>query len=227
MNIVRNIIREEVCALLNEGRFDKFTGEIIDLIWGAIKHSKQGKKKESSFHFKFKSPLFLEIYLFLSREKSDDVAYEVGGATLIGTHIMNVSVNIESPNRNFEHLVYSEINSELHNVVRHEIEHIVQQRGKNKIAGRVDAISPKERRKAENTIGYFLSKDEIPALVAGFYKQAKNDKKPLDVVASEYLDYFTDEEDGILNGKEKDLVMNDLMNYARQNYPNAIFSKTM
>ena len=137
---------------------------------------------------------------------------------------MNIFVTIECPGRSSEHFLYSDINAELNNVVRHEVEHITQQNTSNRIAGRALPISTKERKKAEGTKDYFLSRDEIPVLIAGFYRNAKYRKLPIDIVAKEFLDSFTGA-DEMMNKRDEKEVMRVLMNYAKENYPKAIFSK--
>ena len=113
------------------------------------------------------------------------------------------------------------MNYKLNDVVRHELEHITQV-GKNKIAGRVKPSTSRQRELSQKDYRYFLLRDEIPAMVAGMYRQAKTQKKELDIVFSNYLDYFI--EIGQMTEEQKTLVMDTWIDYVKKNYPAAKFS---
>ncbi len=83
-NEIRKIIREAIDNLLNEGRFDKFTGDIIDFVWGCIRSSKKEKHSETQYHFKIKEPLEIELFVTISREKNEDFEYTTWGNTILG-----------------------------------------------------------------------------------------------------------------------------------------------
>lgn len=227
MDIVRKIIREEIeRILLNEARFDEITGKIVDKIWALIKHSKKQRSNKSAYYLEYKSPLSFKIYVFINRFKATSFkksAYAVGGDTILGTSSVKIDIDIIAPNRDLEHHLYSELNTELNHVIRHEIEHIVQQPGDNYIDGRITAIGEKEREEARDTYRYFINDEEVPAMVAGFYRAAKTDKVPIDQIAREYLNGFIKVEPW-LNDEQIEEIMDIWMKYAHENYPAAKFS---
>ena len=61
-------------------------------------------------------------------------------------------------------------------------------------------------------------------MVAEFYRKAKIKKVTIDKVMSEYHQYFV-EDDPILTPKEKEKILKIWVEYAKKNYPAAIFSK--
>lgn len=227
---IKGKLREGLKNYVLEGRFDILTKRIIDLVWGAIKHSKKDEDDDAEYHFGTvgESPN-VDLWVYVTRTDSDDWAYEARGQTTLGTNIMEIIIDIEAPSFDIEHILYTDINAELHSAVRHELEHIVQQKGKNYIQGRAKPISAKERGKVEGTVGYFLSRDEIPAMVAGFYKKAKHQKRPFDEVVDEFLEYFTGEdlenEDVMITPEEKEKVLNVYIDYAKKHYPSVKLSK--
>jgi len=225
MDIVREIVREVIDDLLNEGRFDWVSGKIVNDIWKLIRDSKVSRKKEEGYLFKYKTPINMKLYVFVKRTIDKEGGfYRIGGETLLSTKTVRMEVDIDAPNREIERLMYVDINAELNRVVRYEIEHLTQQKGKNYIPGRAKPLSIRKRVELEDKYGYFVSRDEIPAMIAGFYREAKIKKIPIDDVASSYLNYFM-EENPIINQEEKGKIMKIWMDYAHKHYPAAIFSK--
>lgn len=109
---------------------------------------------------------------------------------------------------------YTKIAGWIKDHLRHELEHIdqVQIQGK-KING------------PQKGYRYLISKVELPAMVKGMYSKAKYEKKYLDDVFNEYLDYVMQRGD-IKSEKEKQLVFNVWITFAKKNLPNAKFRTT-
>lgn len=222
---IRQIIRESIDNILNEGRLDKVTGEIVDLVWGAIKDSKQYRANNASYKFNVKEPLDVAIFVFIKRKKTENgVAHaNADGEKIVGTNKIVIQVEISSESRKKESQIYSLLNTKINDVVRHEIEHETQERKKNYIQGRVKSVSAKEREKADTNYNYFLLRDEIPAMVAGMYREAKVSKKPVDQVYSDYLDFFVRTE--FMTEENKKEIMKVWVEYTKKHYPAAQFTQ--
>ncbi|MFA5067734.1 MAG: hypothetical protein WC466_06855 [Candidatus Izemoplasmatales bacterium] len=235
MSNIRKIIKEQIETLIQEGRFDKFVGDIVRDIWMCVMDSKHSRKKTETYSFKYKEPLVFNSFVQITREKNDETAYAVKGMKIVSKKILVFLVLITSPDRKKEQEVYNDVYMQLQSVVRHELEHLVQQKGTNNIKGRVSPISHKERLEKEGTYLNFVSKDELPAYVAGIYRRAKMERKPFDEVAKEYLsqyisnenvvvDLTDDEDDFNISDAEGEIVLNTWIEYARKNYPSVWIS---
>jgi hypothetical protein len=228
-NKIRKIISEAIIKILEEGRFDNFVGKIVGLVMSAINESKKEKRKKISYIKDFYNPIKISLILKIQRHNSNELKFEIDGSQIKNTKKIEIIIDIySSPNQN-ESVLYNTINSKLNDVIRHEIEHVVQSKT-NYIKGRETPSKMKLRNQVMDDYRYFLLPDEIQAMVAGMYRQAKFEKKYLDVVFSNYLDYFLEAEKYNSNEKfmtsfEKDKIMKTWIDYAKTNYPNAKFSK--
>ena len=117
--------------------------------------------------------------------------------------------------------IYSDIVKDLHDTIRHELEHLTQS-GKNKLPGKVGITTRELRDKIKNSDRlylYYLLKDELPALVRGMYKQATFEKKPLDDIFNQRLDELETRE--VVNSDDRIKLMRVWSNYAKKHLPKA------
>lgn len=235
---VKKIIREEIDKLLNEGRFDKFTGEVVAEVFKFIKITRKYSKKKNEIKLlKFKRPkhpMTFYMLVHIIREKGDFSVRVDGGAIVelqrpeddepvsAGGKYMELDINITSPTRNEEVQMYKEIYYELNDTIRHEIEHLTQQQGINRIAGRVKPYIGSDYEEIIDKPDYFTIIDEVPAMVAGMYRKAKLKRLPIDKIYDAYLNNFIERK--FITQAEKEKIMNIWIEYTKKNYPTAKFS---
>jgi hypothetical protein len=103
--------------------------------------------------------------------------------------------------------------------VRHEVEHYLQ-----------DIFPDRQQPDIPNTADYetifthHMDPSEVEALVHGFYRRAKLEKRPLDEVMLE--DIQKDIQDGNLTPDEGDTLLNTWVSYAIKNLPQAKYSNS-
>ena len=102
--------------------------------------------------------------------------------------------------------------------VRHEIEHFTQ-KGKYRIEDR--PIYKGNTANLKTTYGHHKNIVEVPALVHGFYRRAKLEKRPLDEIMIEDLD--SEIERGNLSKKQAENLLKMWLDYAKKNLPHAIY----
>lgn len=220
-------------GFLFEGRYDKLTGEICSAIMRKIKETNTGEEYFDKIKVIYKDsddvPSFLEliekgkyfpigdfiddvsgidvtVYLTVIRDEFPPYAEDfiLDGETDDQNSVIYTYISID-PTKEPE--CYTEVSSDLRNLIRHEIEHLTQ-RGYNVIDSkkmrRNDAI---RRRIAENPgirHHYYKLKDEIPANLHGLYSEAKSRKMPFVEVVNKYLQRKVDQ--GIISPKEMNQI---------------------
>jgi len=106
------------------------------------------------------------------------------------------------------------LKSRLLDVVRHEIEHIVQ-RGPNFSADhKVKIPRPITRESAKSDYRYFILSDEIPAQVRGLAEEAQHSGQTVKDCAIEYLTPFL--ELGFITQDQINIILNTWKNWAIQ-----------
>jgi len=136
-----------------------------------------------------------------------------------GTILIQVAINPDT-----EPQIYQKLIPELADTLRHEIEHLTQ-RGVNKLSKKAEPSNIRDDISFENDNQhyYYILREEIPALVHGMYKRAKWEKKPLDVVFNDFLDWLKDY--GVYEEEYKrNLLFNTWKKYALKNLPDAKWS---
>ena len=115
---------------------------------------------------------------------------------------------------------YQQIYYKLQEDIRHEIEHFTQE-GPYRIGDR--PTLPKDLKTAEmkSVYQHHLEPAEMDALVAGFYRRAKLERKPLDVVIKDDLD--TEVRRGELNKKQSKDLFYKLVDHSKKKFPRARF----
>jgi len=213
---------------INEGRYDELTTKSVRACWPIIKLSSTAGISERTFDLGEISAggVYFDLVLEIKRETlsfPQGFVLDAGAYTQKGDNLIEILINID-PSK--EPQVYSILNAKLKDAFRHEIEHL-SQAGKNKVPGKPTATRAKTRNKInvdnKNIYKYFLLRDEIPAMVHGMYKQAKTQKRPLDDIFNEYLDYFLD--DKLISSSERDKILKVWIDFAKKNLPAAQYSK--
>jgi hypothetical protein len=148
--------------------------------------------------------------------------FVVDAGAYVTDNEIEVVINID-PTK--EPQVYSKLNAVVQDAVRHEIEHLTQG-GDNRMEGKPKLVGSSVRDKISvkngNSYKYFLLRDEIPAMVHGMYRQAKKEKRPLDDIYNEYLDYFVEE--NVISKAEASKILKTWLALAKKELPAAIYS---
>ncbi len=208
--------------LLSEGRYDKVSGEIVDLIWGFIRDSKNnddGPDEVSGYKYDFTSKE-IDVLLTVYIKREEGISYQLSVDAGQSGDEIDFLIHL---NPAYEPQSYVKLNSKLQDAVRHEIEHILQ--GPNNISFKEKKAQPTSMAHREkiqtpgNTHKYFTLRDEIPAMVNGMYRQAKTEKRSLVDIFKEYIGYYL--EQGEITQKQYDKILNVWINYAKKNLPKA------
>ncbi len=215
--------------LLEMGRYDSLTRRISNDIFSEIKKS-EGKlgitrielpwdiKKVPTYNHE--SGLVIEVALVISRTK-DTILY--GNRELpyyVFTYIADEdSIVVEiSLDELYGKSFYEEIIYKINEDVRHEIEHLLQEMG----VGDREVLDLKNSSEHETTFDHHKDRGEVAALVHGFYRRAKIEKKPIDTIMLE--DLQKDVLDGKITPKEGDELLQLWINYSMKNLPKAQYT---
>lgn len=172
--VVNNLKKEINESVINEGRYDGITKQIVRDILSIVKYQKEGEyvlPEDIRDDMVYTLPqLDLPFSIELSLDVNDDVdTIEVDGEYYPDEDIISISV-VSNPNMDRELL--EELHYELNELIRHEIEHIIQlQRG--------DEIPENE---PEKPLDYYSQNHELEAQIAGFKRRAQKERKPLELV---------------------------------------------
>ena len=205
---------------LFEGKYDQLTGLIVDAIWFIVKQSKKLYDKTGEDLYATKALSIQDItgfkYQVIIQREEGLESYAMNATTYNNKIVFSISIDPE-----IEPLIYSEMNIDLQGTVRHEIEHILQEKA-------VPGTMPFPSRYMLNKINkdpleYFMSDFEMEAMVMGFYRAAKTQKEKLDVVIQSYLNYFI--EDGSITKKQAKVIKDKWVDYAKKHLPSAQFRK--
>ena len=151
----------------------------------------------------------VEVTLDVLRDPEWGIPFTLNGGASGDAIELNLTINPE-----YEPNIWSDINIELHDAIRHEIEHITQDRNPSK--GLKDSHQESTLPYAE----YLLLPHEIPAFVNGFNARRKKMKSTLTQAIDDFLvkhrAMFT-------NGKEDqeiEKVRQIWLDWAKENLPN-------
>jgi hypothetical protein len=230
MNL-RKLIKEQFKSILNEGKYDLISGLIVDSIWKSIKDSREEydeNPEESDVvaykqHIKFKN-LDFDLETIVNRIEQEEFAFNVDGSSDVDSIALKIDINPI-----YEEQLYNKLNSKLQDTVRHEIEHITQFKGGKSSKPQRPEITPMKIRELiqsnpSRIFEYFLLPEEIPAMVYGMYRQAKTEKRPIDDVFNEYLNYFVNTEK-LITPEQKQKIINVWTDYTKKHLPKAVYSK--
>jgi hypothetical protein len=164
-------------SLIIEGKYDSVTRQLVKDVLMTIKYQKEGKfnlPEDISGEMTYNFPQLNSIFTIdLNLDVSNDVeTVDVDGAYYPDDETIEISI-ITNPNLNRE--ILEELHFELNELIRHELEHVIQfERG--------DEMPKKEPKKP---LKYYTQKHELAAQIAGFKRRARKERKPLeDVIRS-------------------------------------------
>jgi hypothetical protein len=167
-------------GLITEGKYDSVVKQLVKDVLTTIKYQKEGdfylpEDVSQGMFYKFPQ-IESEFNIELSLQVSDEVeTVDVDGAYYPDDDVIEISI-VTNPNLNRE--ILEELYYELNELIRHELEHIIQfERGDN-----IPTKEPKVPLK------YYSQKHELEAQIAGFKRRAQKEKKPLeDVIRSWFI----------------------------------------
>lgn len=215
--------------LLEMGRYDSLTRRISNDIFSEIKKS-EGELGITRIElpwdikeipaYSHESGLVIEVALVISRTK-DTILY--GNRELpyyVFTYIADDdSIVVEvSLDELYGKSFYEEIIYKINEDIRHEIEHLLQEMG----AGDREGLDLKNSSNYETTFDHHKDKGEVAALVHGFYRRAKLEKKPIDIIMLEDLN--KDILDGRITVEEADKLIQLWIKYSMNNLPKAQYT---
>jgi hypothetical protein len=219
--------------ILLEGRYDSFTRQIVNDIMYYIKYSEDYVDEsinvdlpEESEFYEHEIGLKINLELIISR---------VDGAILYGDkelpyHVKSyiaeddfMVIEITIDNRTGRRY-YQEIYYKLMEDVRHEIEHYIQYLGitDERFKEKPQSVGSSSY---ETTYEHHSDPSEVEALVRGFYRRAKSERKPIDTIMWSVLNYEISHNN--LTKQEADNLFNLWLKYSRRNLPDAIYSKNL
>lgn len=194
--------------IIVEGRYDSITRKIVKDIMKVVKDKTEYYENEYTQH-----DLVIDIEVNLKEEEITTnwlVIAEITNDPQV--MVVNITLGPKFNETDLESLFHK-----LQEVVRHEIEHFTQM-GFYRIEDR-----PKYKFKTVNlpTPKHYLNVVEIPALVRGFYRQAKIEKKSIDEIMIDDLDIEMNK--GNLTEKQAKKILKTWISYSKQNLPAAIY----
>jgi len=207
--------------LLTEGRYDAITRKVVRDIMKVVNGTRIGDfilpwdvSNEQEYEQEG-----LSFNLELDIVETEDIEkFEVRTAIADENDenimLMTIFLGPRFNKQDLESLFYK-----LQEDVRHEIEHFTQM-GPNRIEDR-----PIYKGNTVNlkTYGHHKNIIEVPALVRGFYRRAKIERKPIDEIMMDDLD--TEIERGNLTKKAAEKLLTIWIDYAEKNLPHAIYRK--
>jgi hypothetical protein len=206
--------------LLSEGRYDKVTTELSREIVDTIK---RGSKRLQTRIVLFKRT-YVDISVYIHYKENHATGDEqVYGATYLNPkdirkHYSNkrIILHVEVPkDPEARRLGMSDLVPEIKNIVRHEIEHVTQNKFKDR--ERQGFFSNKRRYPEDiEYYEYLMEPYEVEAYVRGLYKKAKTLKQPLNVLLNAWWDYLESVE---VHPDEIRAVKNAWIAYAKKHLP--------
>ena len=208
--------------LLTEGRYDTITRKVVRDIMKAVTEgdsdsynlpwdisTEQEYEQEGlSFSLELDIVRTNDVEIF---EVRTAVADEDDENIIMMTIILGPRFNSQK----LEKLFYK-----LQEDIRHEIEHFTQI-GPNRIKDRPTYKGSTANLKT--TYGHHKNVIEVPALVHGFYRRAKLEKRPLDEIMMDDLD--SEIERGLLTKNQAQKLLTLWIHYAKKNLPSAIYKE--
>ena len=151
---------------------------------------------EYDLEFEFAPKLDLDVLPFVMDGEADD-------------GIIKIKI-IYNPNRFPK--AYNELNAEIRDTIRHELEHVAQHHFSK-------GVNPQgsKKKSTQTWYEYFTSDIEIPAFAQGLYKNAKFKKISFSKAVENFLLNYLD----VLTDTEEISVINMWTDYAKENIPAA------
>ena len=208
--------------LLTEGRYDAITRKVVRDIMKAVTEGDSDSYNlpwDISTEQEYEQE-GLSFSLELDIVRTNDVEiFEVRTAVADEDEeniiMMTIILGPRFNSQKLEKLFYK-----LQEDIRHEIEHFTQI-GPNRIKDRPTYKGSTANLKT--TYGHHKNVIEVPALVHGFYRRAKLEKRPLDEIMMDDLD--SEIERGLLTKNQAQKLLTLWIHYAKKNLPSAIYKE--
>ena len=222
-------------TLLTEGRYDAITRKVVkdimqvviqtqglndELHQSVLPWSLDGNEEytQEGLSFTVELNVHHQYLNHTSPANKEEDSYYVH--TAIADDDSNVIMMTVVVDPSKEPTIYEKLFYKLQEDIRHEIEHFTQE-GPNRIDDR--PTSKTNTAQLKTTFGHHKHKLEIPALVHGFYRRAKLEKKPIDEIMIEDLD--SEIERGNLTKKQSENLLKIWIEYSKKNLPHAVYSE--
>lgn len=208
--------------LLTEGRYDTITRKVVRDIMKAVTEgdsdsynlpwdiSSEQEYEQDNLSFS------LELDIVRSEEvDSFEVRTAIADEDEENIIMMTIILGPRFNSQKLQKLFYK-----LQEDIRHEIEHFTQI-GPNRIEDR--PVYKGSTANLKTIYGHHKNVIEIPALVHGFYRRAKLEKRPLDEIMMDDLD--SEIERGLLTKTQAQKLLTLWLDYAKKNLPSAIYKE--
>ena len=176
INETNNNINE---SLIMEGKYDRIVRQIVNDILSVFKTKKVGNYqlpddlRETESYYDY-SELGKGYSLNLSIKENEDVeTFEVEGDLYYKDDVIDIEILV-NPNSGNE--ILNDLVNELNEVVRHEIEHILQYQGGRRA---IKEVSDKYK--------YYTHKYELGAQKAGFKRRARREKNNMETLVRNWF----------------------------------------
>ena len=214
--------------ILLEGRYDSLTRIISRDIISCIKETEGSYDESEYFSLPFEKNgeeyyqgpnLNINVELTILRTNDNiehngkEIPYYVK-SYIDDEDYLNFEILI---NNNYDKEYYEEIFYKINEDVRHELEHLLQGIFSDRQQPNIEYTAD-----YESTFEHHMDPSEVEALVHGFYRRAKIEKKPLDIVMMDDLNHEIML--GNLSREESSKLLNTWITYARRRLPDAIYS---
>jgi hypothetical protein len=222
----KRLEESEKKPLLNEGRYDAITRRVVRDIMKVLTTNPEGGDYDLPYDLDENEHEYqqlglgfsLEVQIIRTDEMEDD--FYIDASTSDDDEYENVMLMTIFLNDNFSEKNYQKLFYKLQEVVRHEIEHFTQQ-GTYRIEDR--PIYKGNTVNLKTVYGHHKNVIEVPALVHGFYRRAKLEKRPLDEIMMEDLD--SEIEKGFLTKNQAEKLLSIWIDYTKKNLPAAIYKQ--
>jgi hypothetical protein len=188
-------------GIITEGKYDNVVRELVKDALSVIKKGEDGDfylpediSEEMTYNF---PQMDTEFTIVLSINFDDNVmTFDLDGEYSPDDETVSISLVI---NPKVKKMSLKDIHFELNELIRHELEHIIQlERG--------DKIPKKEPKKP---LKYYSQKHELEAQIAGFKRRAKKERKPLEEVIRSWFEKYKIRHR--LSPKEVEIVINRII----------------
>jgi hypothetical protein len=201
---VNNLPKKINEGLIVEEKYDSVTKKLVKDILLTLKYQREGEfvlPEDISDEMVYTFPQFdSEFTINLNLSTSEDVEdVDVDGEYYKGEDTIDINI---TTNPNIDRQLLEKLYHELNDVVRHEIQHIIQyESGYN---------FPK--REPKKPLKYYTQKHELEAQIAGFKRRAKKEKKPFETVVRDWFRNNSSKHNMTPNDAEQ--VINLILNYS-------------
>lgn len=234
--------------IIIEGRYDSFVRQVAKDVITHVKKTEGELENIVGIHlpedindepfYEHESGVSFDLIVYVNRVNEPfiingkEVKYSVNSfIDEDDSFVMEILIN-----ENYGSTIYEELFYKINEDIRHEIEHYIQLIDKIEKIDNEQKGEPEEQRRyrqrqqpeIEDTANYettFLHhKDpsEVEALVRGFYRRAKLQKKPLDVIMQ--IELEREISLGDITEEEAKKLFSIWMKYAKRNLPNAKYT---